>query len=103
MSPPDWREMVDRTREMELALGRADKRVCENERETVVVQRRCVRAKVPLKAGTILTREMLSVLRPAPPAGIPANAVDDVVGRRVTADVPAGEHLTWSSLGDASR
>jgi sialic acid synthase SpsE len=103
MSPPDWREMVDRTREMELALGSADKRVVENEKQTVVVQRRCIRAKVAIKAGTAITREMLTVLRPAPAEAIPANALDQLIGRRVTADVPAGESLRWNLLADTSR
>ena len=44
MTPASWREMVDRTRELEYALGSTKKFVAENERETVVVQRRCLRA-----------------------------------------------------------
>src|SRR5713226_991119 len=54
MDPAGWREMVDRTRELEYALGSTIKFVAENERETVVVQRRCVRAACDLEAGTIL-------------------------------------------------
>src|SRR5580658_4753780 len=66
MSPSSWREMVDRTRELELALGSSSKFVSENERETVVVQRRCLRAVRDLVAGTVLQEEMLEALRPAP-------------------------------------
>lgn len=44
MTPQSWRDMVDRTRELERALGNPDKQVGENELETVIVQRRCVRA-----------------------------------------------------------
>ena len=66
MTPATWREMVDRTRELELALGQPAKSVAGNEEATVVVQRRCVRAARDLPAGTVLTREMLDVLRPAP-------------------------------------
>src|SRR5262249_53339138 len=43
MDPRTWREMVDRTRELEAALGTGVKRVEENERETVVLQRRSIR------------------------------------------------------------
>src|SRR5205823_7586903 len=35
-----WREMVDRTRELELALGNGIKRIEDNEQQTVVLQRR---------------------------------------------------------------
>ena len=36
MDPIDWKEMVYRTRELELALGEEEKNICENEIETVV-------------------------------------------------------------------
>src|SRR4029078_8930129 len=66
MTPQSWRDMVDRTRELEYALGSSEKTVADNERDTVVVQRRCLRAATDLKAGAALTAEMLEALRPAP-------------------------------------
>ncbi len=45
MNPKTWREMVDRSRELEAALGKSKKFVAENEIETVVLQRRSIRAK----------------------------------------------------------
>ena len=44
MNPMSWADMVARTRELERALGSADKYVAGNEQATVVVQRRCLRA-----------------------------------------------------------
>ena len=66
LDPPAWKEMIDRTRELEWALGSGDKRVEENEKETVVVQRRAARAVRDLEAGTVLTPDLVEVLRPAP-------------------------------------
>ena len=40
MDPRSWREMVERTRELEAALGDGEKKIEENERDTVIVQRR---------------------------------------------------------------
>ena len=56
MTPSSWSEMVQRSRELELALGSSLKRVEANESETVVVQRRCLRAagevpKAPVSSG----------------------------------------------------
>ena len=65
MTPVTWRDMVDRTRELEKALGSADKFITANEKDTTIVQRRCVRAARDIKAGEMITREMLDVLRPA--------------------------------------
>ena len=98
MTAQTWRDMVDRTRELEDALGSADKRVVENERDTVVVQRRCLRASQTLEPGTVLRREQIDVLRPAPLDGIFPYDIDRVLGMRVRKSVPAGEHLRWDVL-----
>jgi N-acetylneuraminate synthase len=98
MDPASWRDMVDRTRELEAALGSGAKRVADNERETVVVQRRCVRLRAASRSGRVLTRDDLAVLRPAPPDAIPPYEVARVVGRALARDLPEGSHLTWSDL-----
>jgi N-acetylneuraminate synthase len=93
MTPLTWREMVDRTRELECALGAPKKAVAENERETVVLQRRCLRAARDLSAGTVLVAEMLEALRPAPLDSISPYHLQQVVGKRLTSDLSAGEYL----------
>jgi N-acetylneuraminate synthase len=101
MTPHTWRDMVDRTRELELALGSSRKQIEENEQETVVVQRRCLRAAKDLRAGTILRAEMLEALRPAPPDAVMPFELSLVVGKRLKADLPAGEFLKWTMLAEA--
>lgn len=103
MTPATWREMVDRTRELEFALGDANKRVAQNERDTVVVQRRCLRAARPLSAGERLEREMIAVLRPAPSHGISPNDIDRIIGTVLRDDLAEGEALGWHMLQDAPR
>lgn len=99
MTPASWREMVDRTRELEAALGSTRKFVAENEGDTVVVQRRAVRARRDLPVGTVLGEDDLIVLRPAPRDGIFPYEIDAVVGTTLLTDVAAGEHLRWTQLG----
>jgi len=101
MTPESWREMVDRTRELEYALGSSQKSVAENEQDTVVVQRRCLRAAQDLRAGTVLAREMLEALRPAPRDAVTPYELDRVIGKRLTRDLRLGEHLTWAVLTEA--
>jgi sialic acid synthase SpsE len=101
MAPSSWREMVDRTRELERALGSSQKFVAENERDTVVVQRRCLRAAQDLRAGTVLREEMLQALRPAPGDGVMPFDLAQVVGRKLLRDLPQGEHLRWTWLAEA--
>jgi len=98
MTPKNWREMVDRTRELENALGTGVKQVEENERETVVLQRRAIRVTSNLAAYTLLAKEHLTVLRPCPPDGVPPYCMDQLIGKRVRRDVSAGEYLRWIDL-----
>jgi N-acetylneuraminate synthase len=101
MTPSSWREMVDRTRELEAALGSARKFVAANEKDTVIVQRRCLRAAGDLKAGTVLRAEMLNALRPAPREAIMPFDLDRVIGKKLVCDIPQGEHLRWTLLAEA--
>ncbi|HEX9012013.1 MAG TPA: N-acetylneuraminate synthase family protein [Anaerolineaceae bacterium] len=100
MTPATWREMVDRTRELERALGSADKRVGGNEQDTVVVQRRCLRAARDIQAGETLTREMIDVLRPATPGAVLPYEIDRVIGKRARVPLACGQELRWTQLGD---
>jgi len=99
MTPASWREMVDRTRELERALGSTDKFVTDNERDTVIVQRRCLRAACDVRAGELFTREMIDVLRPAAPGGILPVEIDMVIGTRAITDIQKGKELRWIDLG----
>lgn len=100
MNPQTWRDMVERTRELERALGSGDKFVAGNEQETMVIQRRCLRTARPVKAGEVFTREMIDVLRPATPGAILPPYIIQVVGTRAVKDMPAGKELRWTDLGD---
>jgi sialic acid synthase SpsE len=99
MTPATWREMVDRTRELERALGSADKRVGGNEQQTVIVQRRCLRAAHHIRVGETITRPMLDVLRPATPGAIMPYEIEAILGRKAITDIPAGKELRWVDLG----
>ena len=99
MNPASWADMVNRTRELERALGSGDKFVAGNETDTVIVQRRCLRAACDIKSGETLTREMIDVLRPATPGAILPPHIPEVVGTRALADIPKGKELRWTDLG----
>lgn len=101
MDPRTWRDMVDRTRELELALGSPVKRVEENETETVVIQRRNVRARRAVPAGATLTREDLIALRPAPHDGIGAAHLLDLVGRKVVSALEPDQAILLRDLEPA--
>lgn len=93
MNPLSWREMVDRTRELEAALGDGVKRVEENETASAIVQRRCLRARINLPKGHVLREEDLEALRPKPENSVEPWQMDMVVGKPLPRDFAKGDTL----------
>lgn len=98
MNPKSWRDMIDRTLELELALGDGFKRIEENEVQTSVLQRRSIRFARNIKNGEKITFTDLEVLRPCPKDGIPPYLIKEVVGKVVVKDFEKGEHAKWAYL-----
>jgi N-acetylneuraminate synthase len=98
MNPKTWRDMVDRTRELEASLGDGKKRIEENERKSAIVQRRALRATRDLAAGVTLTAADLEPLRPCPEDGIQPYRIQELLGKTVVKPVASGLHITWEHL-----
>lgn len=91
MNPRSWREMVDRTREVELALGDGIKRVEGNEVETVVLQRRALCASRELSVGCKLKVQDFIALRPCPLGSLGLDMQESLVGRVLKVPKAYGE------------
>lgn len=98
MTPVTWSEMVARSNELFVSLGHGEKLVEQNEVETVVLQRRCIRAAKDIEIGATLQEEDLSFLRPAPADSISPNYLGSVIGRVSRNMITEGTALTWSDL-----
>jgi len=98
MDPTTWGEMVNRTRELEYALGNGIKRVEENERQTVVVQRRALRTTADFAAGHLLTSSDVVPLRPCPVDAIAPSRIDLLIGKTLRHFKKKGEHLSASDI-----
>lgn len=91
MNPESWHQMVKATRELERALGNGIKKVEENEKNTVVIQRRSLRANKNLSAGEVLSYDDVSILRPCPHDALEPWQLDEYVGRTLLRDVEKGK------------
>ena len=98
MDPRSWREMVDRTRELENSLGTGVKKVEDNEKQTVVLQRRSIRLRARVEQGAVLSREDLELLRPCPVDAVPPHEIGTVIGKALRRSMNAGEHLRWTDF-----
>jgi N-acetylneuraminate synthase len=98
MNGDSWQEMVERTRELEAALGDGIKRVEENELDTVVLQRRCLHLTRKVPAGHAIKSDDVIALRPCPVGAVVPFDLEKVVGRSVNREMTEGESLKWSDL-----
>ncbi len=81
MDPSSWEEMVKRTRELERALGYKTKGVEDNESQTIILQRRCIRAGRYIPKGSVIVERDLEFQRPAPIGSLSPDKKADVLGK----------------------
>jgi len=96
MDVAEFAAMIERIRLMELALGSPIKQVVPAEVETRILQRRSIFSKVKIPKGTVITPNMLTILRPA--TGLELKYFDVIVGRKATKDIKPLEPLTWDKI-----
>ncbi len=99
LNPADWAHMVEETRQLERALGSADKFIAGNEQDTKIVQRRCLRAARDIDVGEVITRDHIDVLRPATPGAIRPHEIPLVIGAHALKAIHKGAELRWTDLG----
>ena len=98
MTPEAWREMKNRTLELENALGTGVKKIEENEQETVVVQRRSLHLAVDVQEGEAIAKEHIEVLRPCPAGALLPYCLDEILGKKYRKSMCKGEYLTWNVI-----
>jgi N-acetylneuraminate synthase len=98
MDPRSWRDMVDRTRELEAALGVGIKQVELNEKDTVSLQRRSIRGSRDLPCGHVLSADDMVVLRPCPDTALAPYQATLILGRTLRRATRKGEHFQLSDF-----
>lgn len=97
MDPQEFKQMVERVRLLERALGSTRKEVAAEEAETVIVQRRSLHASRDIPAGQIIAEDDIIELRPA--VGIPPKYKEIILGRSAKKNVKAYEAIYWQDIG----
>jgi len=92
----DFRDLVRAVREAEAALGSPSKEPAACESSMLETFRKSVVARRDIPAGTHLTRELLTVKRPA--TGIPAKHFELALGRIARVDIPADSVIKWEMV-----
>lgn len=96
LEPQELANLVRGIRNIEAALGDGVKRPAREELNTADVARRSLVAAKFIPAGTVLTVDMLDILRPG--TGLPPMMRSQVLGRLAHHDIEAGTILTLDML-----
>lgn len=92
----EFSEMVKNIRLMETALGSSKKDVVEEERETVIVQRRGLYAARDIEAGQMIVDKDIDVLRPA--LGILPKYKKIIIGKSAKSNIKKGDPIYWKNF-----
>jgi N-acetylneuraminate synthase/N,N'-diacetyllegionaminate synthase len=96
LEPDELAAMVKGIRECEKTLGQPIKTTAESEKEMYTLGRRSIFAKTDIPKGTIITGDMLAVLRPG--LGLMPKYMPIVIGRTAQKDIHADEPITWDKI-----
>ena len=98
MDPNSWKEMVDRSKELEASLGGTTKKIEKNEVNSVIVQRRSIRVKKSLKIGSEIKVEDLEFLRPNPKDSLPPYLKNKIIGKKLKKNKISGDFIKLSDF-----
>lgn len=96
LSPKELKDMVTAIRETELAIGKSDKMPVQAELIYLKRGRRSLFAKCEIKKGEVITKDMISILRPA--LGIMPKYFDEVIGKKAKSTILKNEPITWELI-----
>lgn len=84
LEPGELKQMVDSIRNVEIALGRSEKRVSDSERKNIAVARKSIVASRDIRRGEIFSEDNLTAKRPG--NGISPMQWDSVLGKSAIRD-----------------
>lgn len=91
-------QIVDNAEFLNLAIGDGVKKVEDNEKNTVIVQRRAVRTNKNLLTGSIIREEDLEVLRPCPIDALPPYQLKSIIGKTLTRNITQGDYISLADF-----
>jgi N,N'-diacetyllegionaminate synthase len=97
LEPGELRSMVSAIRNITLAIsGNGEKEPAPSEQKNKASARKSIHLKNAITAGHILTADDLEMKRPGD--GISPMVIDNIIGKKVTADLPAEHKLTLNDI-----
>ena len=96
LEPEEFKEMVDRIRELEKGLGDGIKKPTENEEKIKQVARKSIVANENILKGSTLKEDDLYIKRPG--TGIKPKHLEKLIGKKANRDIRKDELITWDMI-----
>ena len=97
--PDQFRDLVERIREVEVLLGSAEKTITSAEAENKSAMQKSLYFRRPLAAGATVTEDDVAAKRPA--VGLHPASIDDLLGMRLSRAVAPDEPVTLDAFESA--
>lgn len=94
--PAEMKEMVERIRETEKALGSGEKAPTQEEKESKLEVRKSVITKRKIRKGEIIHEDCVIIKRPG--SGIEPKRIQEVLGKKARRDLEPDEIISWDAL-----
>ena len=96
MEPDELIRMINKIRNIEIALGSFEKNVTKSEIKNIIIARKSIHIKKNMKVGDIIHLENLVFKRPG--NGISPMKMDDVIGKKINSSLLKDHLLSWEDL-----
>lgn len=93
MNPLSWKEMILKSRNLERALGDGEKKIEDNEKVTVILQRRSIRVNRNIKKNEIISKKDLLFLRPCPRDALPCYDYHKILKKKIKVNIKKNEYI----------
>ncbi len=98
MNPNTWKEMINRSRELEKCLGVEEKKVEFNEKSTVIIQRRSAHARRDIQKNEMITKEDIDFLRPSPKNSFKADEINKIINKKSKKNISKGSTIFYKDV-----
>ena len=99
--PNELRQMIESANRITLALGSSERTPTASEIEIQTLIRRGLIVIKNLKSGDVLSLDDISAIRPE--TSIPANKIDQVIGKSINKDLKAMTQIQWEDISNGSK
>jgi len=98
MTPETWKKMVEDARVLERSLGHSNKRVEDNEKETIILQRRALRFTRDVIENHVIRAEDLQFQRPCPEDAFNINNYELLIGKPAPRSFLKGDYVKQDDI-----